>query len=89
MTAPAPALVDVAVIGSGQAGLAVSYYLRRAGLAPGTGYLVLDAEEHAGGAWQHVWPSLTLFSPPGYSSLPGWPMPPTPRWIAPIVPARH
>ncbi|HEY0949835.1 ArsO family NAD(P)H-dependent flavin-containing monooxygenase [Nocardioides sp.] len=71
-------LVDVAVVGGGQAGLAVSYYLRRAGLAPGTGYLVLDAEERGGGAWQHVWPSLTLFSPPDYSSLPGWPMPLTP-----------
>lgn len=76
-------LVDVAVIGGGQAGLAVSYYLRRAGLATGAGYVVLDAEDHPGGAWQHVWPSLTLFSPPDYSSLPGWPMPPTPDGTLP------
>ncbi|HET6667111.1 MAG TPA: ArsO family NAD(P)H-dependent flavin-containing monooxygenase [Intrasporangium sp.] len=80
-------IVDVAVIGGGQAGLAVSYYLRRAGFSPGTGYLVLDAEERAGGAWPHVWPSLTLFSPPDYSSLPGWPMPPTPDGSLPS--ARH
>jgi putative flavoprotein involved in K+ transport len=67
--------VDVAVIGAGQAGLATAYYLRRAGLAPGTGYVVLDANATPGGAWQHLWPSLRLFSPAEYSSLPGWLMP--------------
>lgn len=71
-----PGAVDVAVIGAGQAGLASAYYLRRAGLAAGTGYVVLDANDRPGGAWQHLWPSLRLFSPAGYSSLPGWLMPP-------------
>jgi cation diffusion facilitator CzcD-associated flavoprotein CzcO len=61
------------VIGGGQAGLAVAYYLRRAGLD----FVVLDAEERPGGAWRHTWDSLRLFSPAGYSSLPGWPMPPS------------
>ena len=42
---------DVAVIGGGQAGLAVAYYLRRAGLD----FLVLDAEDRPGGAWLHAW----------------------------------
>ena len=64
---------DVVVIGGGQAGLAVAYYLRRAGLD----FVVLDAEERPGGAWRHTWDSLRLFSPAGYSSLPGWPMPPS------------
>lgn len=59
---------DVIVIGGGQAGLAVAYYLRRAE----ADFLVLDAEESAGGAWRQTWPSLRLFSPAGYSSLPGW-----------------
>ena len=45
-----PGAVDVAVIGAGQAGLATAYYLRRAGFAPHTGYVVLDANEHPGGA---------------------------------------
>lgn len=54
---------DVVVIGGGQAGLAVAYYLRRAGLD----FVVLDAEERPGGAWRHTWDSLRLFSPAGYS----------------------
>jgi putative flavoprotein involved in K+ transport len=63
--------VDVLVIGGGQAGLAVGYYLRRSGLT----YRILDAEPAPGGAWQHTWDSLTLFSPATWSSLPGWIMP--------------
>ena len=62
---------DVIVIGGGQAGLAAGYYLRRAALY----FLILDAGTHAGGAWQHGWKSLRLFSPAAYSSMPGWPMP--------------
>jgi putative flavoprotein involved in K+ transport len=69
--------VDVVVVGGGQAGLATAFHLRRAGLGPGTDVVVLDADEHPGGAWQHVWPSLHLFSPVGFSSLPGWLMPPS------------
>jgi putative flavoprotein involved in K+ transport len=63
--------VDVLVIGGGQAGLAVGYYLRRSGLT----YRIVDAESDPGGAWQHTWDSLTLFSPATWSSLPGWIMP--------------
>jgi putative flavoprotein involved in K+ transport len=64
-------VLDVAVIGGGQAGLAVGYYLRRAGLS----FSILDAEEGAGGAWRRGWDSLRAFSPARYSSLPGWMMP--------------
>jgi putative flavoprotein involved in K+ transport len=70
-----PTSADVVVIGAGQAGLATAFYLRRAGLAPGSGYVLLDANSKPGGAWSHMWPSLRLFSPPEYSSLPGWLMP--------------
>ena len=63
--------VDVAVIGAGQAGLAVGYALRRTGLS----FALLDAEEGAGGAWRHAWDSLRLFSPARWSSLPGVLMP--------------
>ncbi|MFF2173352.1 FAD-dependent oxidoreductase [[Kitasatospora] papulosa] len=62
---------DVVVIGGGQAGLAAGYHLRRQGL----GFVVLDAGAAAGGAWQHMWDSLHLFSPAAYSSLPGRLMP--------------
>ncbi|MGY1435428.1 ArsO family NAD(P)H-dependent flavin-containing monooxygenase [Streptomyces reniochalinae] len=65
------AVHDVVVIGGGQAGLAAGYHLRRAGLD----FAVLDAQERPGGAWQHMWDSLHLFSPAAHSSLPGRPMP--------------
>lgn len=68
--------VDVAVIGGGQAGLAIGFYLRRAGLVPGRDFVIIDAEARPGGAWQHMWDDLRLFSPAPYSSLPGWMMPP-------------
>ena len=76
--APTPTVreADVLVVGGGQAGLATAYHLRRAGFAPGTGFVVLDANRSPGGSWQHMWDSLHLFSPAGYSSLPGWLMPP-------------
>ncbi|MEV7568901.1 ArsO family NAD(P)H-dependent flavin-containing monooxygenase [Streptomyces tanashiensis] len=66
--------VDVVVIGGGQAGLAAGYHLRRLGLD----FVVLDAQATPGGAWQHTWDSLRLFSPAAYSSLPGRLMPPQP-----------
>ena len=62
---------DVIVIGGGQAGLAVGYYLRRTGLS----FVILDAEVGPGGAWRHGWDSLQLFSPARWSSLPGYIMP--------------
>ncbi|MBW0368317.1 ArsO family NAD(P)H-dependent flavin-containing monooxygenase [Ensifer adhaerens] len=66
-------IYDVIVIGAGQAGLASAYYLRRAGLD----FVLIDAGEGPGGAWRHTWDSLRLFSPAGYSSLPGWLMRPS------------
>ncbi|WP_051955711.1 ArsO family NAD(P)H-dependent flavin-containing monooxygenase [Beijerinckia mobilis] len=63
---------DVIIVGGGQMGLALGYYLKRAK----ADFLILDAGDEAGGAWRHGWDSLRLFSPAGYSSLPGWLMPP-------------
>ncbi len=65
--------VDVAIVGGGQAGLATGYFLRRTQLS----FVILDGEAAPGGAWRHAWPSLRLFSPAQWSSLPGWPMPAT------------
>lgn len=61
----------IIIIGGGQMGLSLGYYLRRAKVE----FQILDAEHQPGGAWQHGWESLRLFSPAGYSSLPGWLMP--------------
>ncbi|WP_438397149.1 ArsO family NAD(P)H-dependent flavin-containing monooxygenase [Caballeronia sp. DA-9] len=70
-TTTLPIPVDVLVIGGGQSALATSYFLRRAAVS----YLVLDDQPAPGGAWQHAWDSLSLFSPAQWSSLPGWLMP--------------
>jgi thioredoxin reductase len=64
--------VDVVVIGAGQAGLSTAWALRRQGFAPGTGFVVLDADEAPGGAWQHRWPSLTLGTTHRVHDLPGF-----------------
>jgi putative flavoprotein involved in K+ transport len=58
---------DVIIIGGGQSGLAMGYYLRRTSLS----YVILDNQNEAGGAWRHHWNSLRLFSPAQWSSLPG------------------
>jgi putative flavoprotein involved in K+ transport len=71
--------VDVAVVGAGQAGLATAYHLRREGLVPGRDVVLLDASPSPGGAWTRMWDDLRLFSPAGYSSLPGWLMPADPQ----------
>ncbi|MEV6019228.1 MULTISPECIES: ArsO family NAD(P)H-dependent flavin-containing monooxygenase [unclassified Streptomyces] len=65
---------QVVVIGGGQAGLAAAYHLRRLGIE----FVILDAQATPGGAWQHTWESLHLFSPAAHSSLPGRFMPPQP-----------
>jgi putative flavoprotein involved in K+ transport len=69
--------VDVCVVGAGQSGLALGYHLqrlgRRGGRAPS--FVLLDDRPAPGGAWTDGWESLALFSPAGYSSLAGWPMP--------------
>lgn len=63
--------VDIVVIGAGQAGLSAAYYLKRSGLTPGSGFVILDDEFGAGGAWQHRWDSLTLSNVNGINDLPG------------------
>ncbi|MEU9418345.1 ArsO family NAD(P)H-dependent flavin-containing monooxygenase [Streptomyces sp. NPDC048272] len=70
---------DVVVIGGGQSGLAAGYHLRRLGIE----HVILDAQTAPGGAWQHTWDSLHLFSPAPYSSLPGRLMPPQPGQLYP------
>ncbi|MEU9717908.1 ArsO family NAD(P)H-dependent flavin-containing monooxygenase [Streptomyces sp. NPDC047976] len=70
---------DVVVIGGGQAGFAAGYHLRRLGIE----HVILDAQTAPGGAWQHTWDSLRLFSPAQYSSLPGRLMPSQPGELYP------
>ncbi len=55
------------MIGAGQSGLAMGYYLKKSGLS----FLILEASGEAAGAWPNYYESLKLFSPGKFSSLPG------------------
>jgi len=65
---------DVVVIGAGQAGLSVGYYLARAGRS----FLILDAHDRVGDSWRKRWDSLRLFTPAKFDGLVGmrFPAPP-------------
>lgn len=59
------------VIGGGQAGLAVGYYLAQ----QGEDFIILDKDLNCGDAWRNRWDSLRLFTPSQIDSLPGMPFP--------------
>jgi len=65
---------DVIVIGGGQAGLSVGYYLKKLGL----NFVILDAGVRIGDAWRKRWDSLRLFTPARYNGLDGMPFPGSP-----------
>jgi putative flavoprotein involved in K+ transport len=72
---------ETIVVGGGQAGLSVGYYLRRLGRE----FVILDANERIGGSWRtRTWNSLRLFTPARYNGLPGWPFP-APPWSYPTA----
>src|SRR5436853_4982687 len=58
---------DVVVIGAGQAGLAIGYFLARAGRR----FLIVDGADSIAAAWRSRWDSLVLFRPRRSDSLPG------------------
>jgi putative flavoprotein involved in K+ transport len=59
------------VIGGGQAGLAVGYYLAQLGF----NFVILDASQRTGDSWRKRWDSLKLFTPAKFNNLPGMPFP--------------
>jgi len=69
---------ETIVIGGGQAGLTVGYYLKKEGRA----FVILDANPRIGDAWRKRWDSLRLFTPARYDGLPGMPVP-APPWSFP------
>jgi putative flavoprotein involved in K+ transport len=72
---------ETIVIGGGQAGLAVGYYLKK----HGGSFVILDANKQIGGSWRtRTWSSLRLFTPARYDGLPGWPFP-APGWSYPTA----
>ena len=62
---------EVAVIGAGQAGLALGYFLAR----ERRHFTILEAADSIGAAWRTRWDSLVLFTPRRYDSLPDLPFP--------------
>lgn len=63
--------IETAIIGGGQAGLAVGYQLRQFGRP----FVILDANARVGDAWRQRWDSLRLFTPAHHSALEGMPFP--------------
>lgn len=62
---------SVVVVGAGQAGLSVAFYLRRLGLDPGNEFVLLDRGPGTGGAWQFRWEALRLGYAHKVHDLPG------------------
>jgi putative flavoprotein involved in K+ transport len=62
---------DVVVVGGGQAGLAIGYFLAR----QGRDFVILEAAAQPAAAWRDRWDSLKLFTSNRYSALPGRSLP--------------
>ena len=58
---------ETIVVGGGQAGLAVGHHLA----ARDADFVILDGASRVGETWRRRWDSLRLFTPAGYSGLPG------------------
>ncbi len=58
---------ETIVIGAGQAGLAMGYYLKQ----NNSDFLIIDKGDEVGEVWRNRYDSLKLFTPRMYSSLPG------------------
>ncbi len=64
-----PSRIETVVIGGGQAGLTMSWFLRRAGVD----HVVLERRSTLGGGWQDRWDAFRLVSPNWSASFPGEP----------------
>jgi putative flavoprotein involved in K+ transport len=58
---------DIVIIGGGQAGLSMGYFLQK----HKCDFVILDANERSGDSWRNRYDSLLLFTPRKYSNLPG------------------
>jgi putative flavoprotein involved in K+ transport len=66
---------EVVVIGGGQAGLAIGYFLAQ----QGRDFTLLEAAPEPAAAWRARWDSLELFTPARYDALPGLAFPGDPH----------
>ena len=65
----------VIVIGAGQAGLSVGYFLKKKNIP----FVILDAGKRVGDSWRNRWDSLHLFTPAKFDGLAGMPFPASPN----------
>ena len=63
-----PSRIDTVVIGAGQAGLTMSWFLREASVD----HVVLERRAGLGGGWLDRWDAFRLVSPNWSASFPGW-----------------
>lgn len=63
-------MYNTIIIGGGQAGLAMGYYLKKTGAS----FLILDQSSGVGESWKKRYDSLKLFTPRSMSSLPDLPL---------------
>lgn len=66
---------ETVIIGGGQAGLSVGYYLAQRGRP----FVILDANDRIGDSWRKRWDSLRVFTQARYDGLPDWAFPAPPR----------
>jgi putative flavoprotein involved in K+ transport len=71
---PAREAFHTVVIGGGQAGLSVGYYLARLNRR----FVILDASHRIGDVWRQRWDSLRLFTPAAFDGLAGMTFPAPP-----------
>ena len=71
---PVSSSAPVIVVGGGQSGLAAARALRELRMPA----VILEASDRPAGSWPRYYDSLRLFSPAGYSSMPGLPFPGAP-----------
>jgi putative flavoprotein involved in K+ transport len=62
---------EIVVVGGGQTGLAIGYFLKR----QGRDFTILEADDESAAAWRQRWDSLRLFTPVRRNGLPGRPFP--------------
>jgi putative flavoprotein involved in K+ transport len=62
---------EVIVVGAGQAGLSVGYFLSKNKIP----FVILDANKRVGDSWRKRWNTLRLFTPAKFDSLAAMPFP--------------
>ena len=69
MTLTLPRKTETVIVGAGQAGLTMSWWLQQAGRE----HVVLERRSRLGGGWQDRWNAFRLVSPNWTASFPGYP----------------